>query len=148
MRRTHRSFPLLLAAASLTVGLAACGGDDAKTDTAATSGSTPTAPGAVNANGTELDAPVAYTKNTTRINAADPSAVAALTALTMYPSTAKDLRPDAVAFAGYEGLALDPAGLLVCGQAARLPAPAARRPRSRTVSQAALAQLQPAAPRS
>lgn len=142
MRRTPL-LSLLLAAASLTVGLAACGGDDAKTDTAATSGSTPTAPGAINANGTELDSPVAYTKNTTRLNAADPSAVAALTALTMYPSTAKDLRPDAVAFAGYEdwrsillasSFAAKPLGFPLLLLAGRDLAP---------VSQAALAQLQP-----
>jgi hypothetical protein len=94
-----RSFLLLCVASASVVGLAACGGsDEANTPTSA---ATPAADGsAVTAASSTLAAPMNYTKNTTRVNASDAVAVAATTALTMFPSTAKDLRPDAVTFAG------------------------------------------------
>ncbi|MFT4034656.1 MAG: hypothetical protein QM679_03660 [Patulibacter sp.] len=136
----------LLATALLpAVTLPACGGDDpAPTSTTPTSPTTPTTDGSTGANSTTLLAPRAYTKNTTRIDAADATGVAALTALTMYPSTARDLRPDAITFAGADdwrsvllasSFAAKPLGfplLLMDGR--NLP----------PVSAAALAQLQPA----
>ena len=87
----------LTACGALILGLSACGGSKA----ANTSPSTPGAPGGTTTtmNSSQLNAPTASTKNTTRIDAGDTVAVAAETALTMYPSVASDLRPDAVVFA-------------------------------------------------
>lgn len=142
-----RRLPLLtlLGAALVTAGsLSACGGDDAPPTTSTPSPTTPTTDGSTSATSTTLSAPRAFTKNTTRLDAADPTGVAALTALTMYPSTARDLRPDAVAFAGADdwrsillasSFAAKPLGfplLLMDGR--NLP----------PVSAATLAQLQPA----
>ncbi|MEH3055123.1 MAG: hypothetical protein PGN13_14180 [Patulibacter minatonensis] len=142
-----RRLPLLtLLAASLASagGLSACGGDDTPPPTSTPSPTTPTTDGSTSQTSTTIAAPRAYTKNTTRLDAADAAGVAALTALTMYPSTAKDLRPDAVTFAGQEdwrsillasSFAAKPLGfplLLMDGR--NLP----------PVSSAALAQLQPA----
>lgn len=136
---------LLVAAIVSAAGLAACGGDDAPPTTSTpTSPTTPTTEGSTSATSTVITAPRAYTKNTVRLDAADPTGVAALTALTMYPSTARDLRPDAVTFAGADdwrsillasSFAAKPLGfplLLMDGR--NLP----------PVSSAALAQLQPA----
>lgn len=92
---------LLLCAALLPVlSLAACGGDDPKPTSTPVSATTPTTEGSATKDSTVLPVPRSGTKNTTRIDAADATAVAAQTAITMYPSTAKDLRPDAVTFAG------------------------------------------------
>lgn len=97
MPRSLLSVAALLVA--LGAGLTACGGDDpAPTEPA--SDTSPSAAGSVTAGSTQLDAPRAVTKNTVRVDAADPTAVAATTALTMYPSTAKDLRPRAIVLAG------------------------------------------------
>ena len=91
---------LLAAAIATAAGLSACGSDDTPPPKSTPSPTTPTTDGSTSATTTTLPAPRAYTKNTTRLDAADPTGVAALTALTMYPSTARDLRPDAVTFAG------------------------------------------------
>ncbi|MEN0015838.1 MAG: cell wall-binding repeat-containing protein [Solirubrobacteraceae bacterium] len=80
--------------------LASCGGDKPKATTPPVTATTPTTQGSTTSSSTVTESPRSYTANTTRIDAADPAAVAASTALTMYPSTAKDLRPTAVAFAG------------------------------------------------
>lgn len=142
-----RRLPLLtlLVAALVTVGsISACGDDEAPPTSSTPSPTTPTTDGSTTATSTTFAAPRAYTKNTTRLDAADPTGVAALTALTMYPSTARDLRPDAVTFAGADdwrsillasSFAAKPLGfplLLMDGR--NLP----------PVSAAALAQLQPA----
>ncbi|MBO9534917.1 MAG: hypothetical protein J7513_18230 [Solirubrobacteraceae bacterium] len=142
-----RRLPLLTllgAALASAAGLAACGDDDKPVATTTPSVTTPTTDGSASATTTTLEAPRAFTKNTTRIDASDATGVAALTALTMYPSTARDLRPDAVAFAGKNdwrsillasSFAAKPLGfplLLMDGR--NLP----------PVSSAALAQLQPA----
>lgn len=97
-----RSLLLVTAlAAALATGLAACGGDDdAATTPPPPSPTTATTAGAATATSTQLSAPRAATKNTTRIDAADAAAVAATTALTMYPATAEDTRPRAVVLAG------------------------------------------------
>lgn len=135
---------LLVAALASAVGLSACGGDDTPPPTSTPSATTPTTDGSTSATTTSLPVPRAYTKNTTRLDASDPTGVAALTALTMYPSTARDLRPDAVTFAGADdwrsillasSFAAKPLGfplLLMDGR--NLP----------PVSSATLAQLQPA----
>ncbi len=143
-----RRLPLLMLLAAATVpavGISACGGSD-KPATTSTSPSptTPTTDGSTSASSTTLPAPRGYTKNTTRLDASDPTGIAALTALTMYPSTARDLRPDAVTFAGADdwrsillasSFAAKPLGfplLLMDGR--NLP----------PISSATLAQLQPA----
>lgn len=96
-----RSLLLVTAvAALLTVTLTACGGEDPAPTNSPASNTTPSAAGSATASSTELDAPRLVTKNTVRIDAADPAAIAASTALTMYPSTADDLRPRAVVLAG------------------------------------------------
>ncbi|MDO9355068.1 MAG: cell wall-binding repeat-containing protein [Solirubrobacteraceae bacterium] len=142
MPRPHLS--LLLCAALLPATLlASCGGDDAAPASTPMSPTTPTTQGSTTKESRTLAAPRSITKNTVRIDAADPSAVAAQSALTMYPSTAKDLRPDAVAFAGADdwrsmllasSFAAKPLGfplLLVDGT------------KLSPVTEAALAQLQP-----
>lgn len=92
-------FLMLCAALVPATLLTACGGDDTENG-ASTTPTTPTAAGIASAASTTLTAPRAATKNTTRIDAADAASIAATTALTMYPSSASDLRPDAVALAG------------------------------------------------
>lgn len=142
MPRPHLS--LLLCAALLPAfTFSACGGDDPKPTSSPISATTPTTEGSATKDSQVLPVPRSGTKNTTRIDAADATAVAAQTAITMYPSTAKDLRPDAVTFAGADdwrsillasSFAAKPLGfplLLVSGR--DVPA----------VSAAALAQLQP-----
>jgi hypothetical protein len=134
---------LLLCAALLPVlALAACGGDK-PAPTSTPSPTTPTTNGSTTSDSASIPVPRLATKNTTRIDAVDPTGVAATTALTMYPSTARDLHPDAVALAGADdwraillasSFAAKPLGfplLLVDGQ--KIP----------PVSQAALAQLDP-----
>ena len=136
---------LLFAAAVLPVlALSSCGGDDEPRPTATSiTSTTPSEAGSVTADTRLTPAPRSATKNTTRLDATDPTAVAAMSALTMYPSTAKDLRPDAVTFAGADdwrsillasSFAAKPLGfplLLVNG------------PTMPAVTSSALAQLQP-----
>lgn len=93
------TFLVLCAVLSPAAALAACGGDDepaAPTDAGA---STPSAV-AIDKSSPAIPAPRGFTKNTVRIDAADAPSVAATTALTMYPSTAEDLKPPAVVLAG------------------------------------------------
>lgn len=142
-----RALPVLLLAAVLvptSALLAGCGGDDPKPTSSSPSPTTPTTDGAATATSRELSAPRTFSKNTVRIDAVDPAAVAATTALTMFPSTARDLRPDAVAIAGADDwrsillaapFAAKPLGFpLLLADGRNLP----------PVSQAALRQLQPA----
>lgn len=135
---------LLLCAALLPLGaFAACGGDDPAPPSTAVSNTTPTTVGSVTSTTTNLPVPRGATKNTTRIDAADAAGVAAVSALTMYPGTARDLRPDAVTIAGSDDwrsillaapFAAKPLGFpLLLADGRSLP----------PVSSAALAQLQP-----
>lgn len=141
-----RALPVLLLAGALlpVLSLAACGGDDPAPATSSPSPSTPSTDGSTTSSSTTLPVPRTLTKNTTRLDAVDPAAVAATTALTMFPSTARDLRPDAVAIAGADDwraillaapFAAKPLGFpLLLADGRNLPA----------VSQSALRQLQPA----
>lgn len=135
---------LLLCAALLPLGaLAACGGDDPAPPSTAVSPTAPTTVGSSTSSSAQLTVPRIATKNTTRIDAADPAAVAATAALTMYPGTARDLRPDAVTIAGADDwrsmllaapFAAKPLGFpLLLAEGRALP----------PISTAALAQLQP-----
>lgn len=123
--------------------LAGCGGDDPAPATSSPSPTTPSADGATTASSTTLASPKLFSKNTIRIDAVDPASVAASTALAMFPSTARDLRPDAIALAGADDwrsillaapFAAKPLGFpLLLADGRNLP----------PVSQAALRQLQP-----
>ena len=141
-----RALPVLLLAGALlsSLTLAACGGDDPAPATSSPSPTTPTTEGSTTATSTSLPVPRGYTKNTVRIDAVDPAAVAATTALTMFPSTARDLRPDAITLAGADDwraillaapFAAKPLGFpLLLADGRNLP----------PVSSTALRQLQPA----
>lgn len=142
MPRPHLS--LLLCAALLpALTLAACGGDDPQPTATTPNPTTPTVTGSDTKDTPVLSVPRAGTKNTTRVDSADATAVAANAAITMYPSTAKDLRPDAVTFAGADdwrsillasSFAAKPLGFpLLLMEGRDMPA----------VSAAALQQLQP-----
>lgn len=140
-----RALPVLLLVGALVPSalLAGCGGDDPAPRASSPSPTTPTTDGAATATSRELAAPKLFSKNTVRIDAVDPAAVAAETALAMFPSTARDLRPDAVAIAGADDwrsillaapFAAKPLGFpLLLADGRNLP----------PVSQAALRQLQP-----
>ena len=141
-----RALPVFLLVGALVPSalLVGCGGDDPAPATSSPSPTTPTTDGAATSASTQLPSPKLFSKNTVRIDAVDPASVAASTALAMYPSTARNLRPSAVAIAGADDwrsillaapFAAKPLGFpLLLADGRNLP----------PVSQAALRQLQPA----